>query len=64
MVVDYYLFDGIKENFLESLENWLEGECCLIYIVVFCNDLNINSEGKELGDLIEVVLIVFSNKNN
>lgn len=63
-VVDYYLPDGTKENFPESPENWSEGERRLIHIAVLCNDSNINSEGKELGDPTEVALIAFSNKNN
>lgn len=36
----------------------------MIHIAVLCNDSNINSEGKELGDPTEVALIAFSNKNN
>ncbi|MCM3783228.1 cation-translocating P-type ATPase [Neobacillus mesonae] len=63
-VVDYFLPEGVKEEFPDDPDEWNDAERRLLHIAVLCNDSHINEEGKELGDPTEIALIAFSNSKN
>lgn len=64
IVVDYYMY-GINNDELDKEKvNYFYYVKLLIMVFILCNDFYIISDGKEVGDLIEVVLINYLSKND
>ncbi len=63
-VVDFYMYETPKEDMNPQNINYSYQSKTLTVASAICNDSNINSEGKEIGDPTEVALIKFANTRN